>query len=182
MESGAYICNIKNELGTCGRLPICLLSTRNALLGQTSGPASPVCLSPWQKGWCLGEGGSLASPPASPFTHRRYFEDVRSLPSHLWTCCPWVCPNCSEPAGAACLPSLAGQRVPGVHHLLCKEILFFISYKSTSYSFHQAHLALVLQDLMNSNSTSNLSITFLILQTTYSPHSLQLSKVKSQTF
>lgn len=132
MGSGTYICNIKRESGTCGTLPMCLLSTRNALLGQTSGPASPVCLSAWQKGWCLGRGGSLASPPASPTIHSHCFGDVRSLPRHLWTCHPWACPNPFEPTGSACLPSLTGQWVPGVHHLLCKEIISFTSYKSIS--------------------------------------------------
>ena len=51
------------------------------------------------------------------------------------------------------LSLLAGQRVLGVHHLLGKQIISFISYKLFSYLFHGAPLALVSQDLVNNNST-----------------------------
>lgn len=145
--------------------------TRNVLLGQTSGPASPVCLSAWQNGWCLGRGGSLASS-STPTTHSHCFGDVRSLPSHLWTCRPWACPTPFESPGSACLPSLVGQQVPGVHHLLCKEILSCISCKSVSSLFHQAPLAQVLQDLGNNSTSIYPSPSWFCKPQSYSPHSL----------
>lgn len=71
------------ELGTYGKCPVCLLSTRNVQLGHASGLALQ---SVWQKGQSLGRGDSLASPSTSPSIHRCCFGDVRSLSSHFWTC------------------------------------------------------------------------------------------------
>lgn len=71
-------------------------------------------------------------------------------------------PNPFEPAGSTCLSRLTRQWVPRVHHLLCKEILSFISYKSTSYLFHRLPLALASQHLVISDSKFNSSIAFLI--------------------
>lgn len=88
MQWQKYIWHTKCGLGTCGSLPMPLLSTRIVLLGQTTALVSLVCLSAWLKGWCLERGGSLASPPASPTTHSFCFGDVRSLLCHLWTCPP----------------------------------------------------------------------------------------------
>lgn len=67
-------------------------------------------------------------------------------------------------------PALCGS-TSWVFIISCAKKFFvsFLSYNSISYLFHQAPLAVVSQDLVKNNSTSNLAITSLILQAIFSP-------------
>lgn len=154
------------ELGTCGRCPMCLLSTRNVCWDM-------AVQSIWQKGWSLGRGGSLASPSTSPSSHRCCFGDVRSLSCHFWTYPPlslakpfwaWLAVPVF-PVSSRCLPPPV-QRNPFFYLLEINLVLISLSAPS-----------LAPQHLVSSNSKFDSSIALLIFQTIITQPSTLQSEV-----